>query len=309
LVVGWRRDALQRLWVKRKDGILYNGLALMVRSGAGKSNILLHLLLAVQLPESVGGLDGAAVYISTEGRPPTNRLSQLNHAFNLKFPEANVSMDRVFCNDVRGIDILEYMVRYQLPVLIEKHNIRLIVIDSIAAPFRAEASEGKSLRDPAALAKRSRQLVTLGQLLRNLAIKYDLVVLAANQVSDKFSRNENPSSQFSTQAASQYSNSPYNNNQDDDVMMLDYQARWFTGWEQIEGGKVPALGMSWTNCLAARIALYRKITEELNEEDDIVEKIKRSMRVVFAPWVQGGRELEYVIETAGIRGIQPSKPK
>lgn len=279
---------------------------LTCRSGAGKSNVLLHLLLAVQLPADVGGLDGAAVYLSTEGRPPTNRLAQLNHAFTIKYPDANVSMDRIFCNDVRDINVLEYMTRYQLPVLIEKHNVRLIVIDSIAAPFRAEASAQKSLRDPAALAKRSRQLFILGQILRNLAIKYDLVVLAANQVADKFSRNENSGSQPSS---SQLGSQQYSNNHpEDDVMMLDYQARWFTGWEQPEGGKVPALGMSWTNCLTARIALYRKLTEELNEEDDIVEGTKRTMRVVFAPWVQAGRELEYVIETAGIRGVVKAKP-
>lgn len=46
-------------------------------AGAAKTQLCLQLLLAVQLPHAVGGLDGAAVYIHTEGRAPLTRLKQL----------------------------------------------------------------------------------------------------------------------------------------------------------------------------------------------------------------------------------------
>lgn len=46
-------------------------------AGAAKTQLCLQLLLAAQLPRAVGGLDGAAVYIHTEGRAPLSRLKQL----------------------------------------------------------------------------------------------------------------------------------------------------------------------------------------------------------------------------------------
>lgn len=46
-------------------------------AGAAKTQLCLQLLLAAQLPRAVGGLDGAAVYIHTEGRAPLTRLKQL----------------------------------------------------------------------------------------------------------------------------------------------------------------------------------------------------------------------------------------
>lgn len=46
-------------------------------AGAAKTQLCLQLLLAAQLPHAVGGLNGAAVYIHTEGRASLTRLKQL----------------------------------------------------------------------------------------------------------------------------------------------------------------------------------------------------------------------------------------
>jgi RecA/RadA recombinase len=46
-------------------------------AGSAKTQLALQLLIAAQLPRAMGGLDGAAVYVHTEGRAPLSRLKQL----------------------------------------------------------------------------------------------------------------------------------------------------------------------------------------------------------------------------------------
>ena len=46
-------------------------------AGAGKTQLVLQALLAVQLPQSMGGVEGSALYIYTEGGAPLQRLTQL----------------------------------------------------------------------------------------------------------------------------------------------------------------------------------------------------------------------------------------
>jgi DNA-repair protein XRCC3 len=46
-------------------------------AGSAKTQLALQLLIAAQLPREMGGLDGTAVYVHTEGRAPLSRLKQL----------------------------------------------------------------------------------------------------------------------------------------------------------------------------------------------------------------------------------------
>ena len=46
-------------------------------AGSAKTQLALQCLARVQLPRELGGLDGSAVYIYTEGDPPLKRMSQL----------------------------------------------------------------------------------------------------------------------------------------------------------------------------------------------------------------------------------------
>ncbi|KAF8246664.1 hypothetical protein K440DRAFT_630841 [Wilcoxina mikolae CBS 423.85] len=77
-----------------------------------------------------------------------------------------------------------------------------------------------------------------------------------------------------------------------DMLALDYQSRWFTGWGGGEGGKVPALGLVWANLLGGRIVLRKA-----------AEGGKRRVGVVFAGWMEGGREIEYEIWEGGVRAV------
>lgn len=63
----------------------------------------------------------------------------------------------------------------KVPVLLARGMARLVVIDSVAAPFRSEF-------DRAALALRAQRLLALGAELRRLSCTFRSPVLCVNQV-------------------------------------------------------------------------------------------------------------------------------
>ncbi|KAG9200618.1 hypothetical protein G6514_006796 [Epicoccum nigrum] len=262
-------------------------------SGAGKTQLLLTLLLAVQLPAPLG-LCKSAVYISTEAVLSTTRLAQLlssHPAFARVSPEERPSLANVLAIQTPDLESQEHILRYQLPVAIEKHNIGLVILDSVAANYRAEFDKKGASNGAASMAKRGSQLVQLGALLRDLARTEGVAIVVANQVADRFSRpaaptptpnplSRNPSANSqgtprdgtpqpshpdlnpalppaaSSQSADRVLLSP-------DPLALDHQQRWFTGWGDDARAaphtlKTPSLGLVWTNQLACRIALVKK---------------------------------------------------
>ncbi|MCJ1307342.1 hypothetical protein MMC25_000988 [Agyrium rufum] len=164
-------------------------------SGVGKTQFLLTLLLSAQLLPP-HGFRRPTCYISTEHPLPTTRLSQLlsRNEFLLSqasplAPEDQPSLKRILTMQVPDLETQEHILTYQLPILVQRHNIGLVVIDSIAANFRAETHGGgerTGLNGPQALADRSTELIRQGHLLRNLAREYDCAVVVSNQVADRF---------------------------------------------------------------------------------------------------------------------------
>jgi DNA repair protein RAD57 len=244
-------------------------------SGAGKTQFLLTLLLAVQLP-TPHGLGKSAIYISTEAVLSTTRLAQLlsTHPVLATLPAADKpSLSRILSIQTPDLETQEHILRYQLPVAIEKHNVGLVILDSVAANYRAEfdAPAGNGAES---MAHRSAQLVQLGAHLRALARTHNLAVVVANQVADRFTRA--PAASRTASANSQASAHDRTPQPDDppgsagaavlvspDPLALDHQQRWFTGWGDEPASssahlKTPSLGLVWTNQLACRIALIKK---------------------------------------------------
>ena len=161
-------------------------------SGAGKTQFLLTLLLSVQLPPP-HGFGRPALYISTEAALSTKRLSQIlaqNPFFRtLDADTAKPSLDRIISTVTPDLESQDHILTYQVPVEVARRNIGLIVLDSVAANYRAEFERGAGGSNMAA---RSAELVRLGHLLRELARKHDLAVVVANQVADRFSSSSNP---------------------------------------------------------------------------------------------------------------------
>ncbi|KAI0974912.1 DNA repair protein RAD57 [Xylaria arbuscula] len=161
-------------------------------SGAGKTQFLLTLLLSVQLPPP-HGLGRPALYISTEAALSTKRLSQIlaqNPFFRtLDAETTRPSLDRVISTVTPDLESQDHILTYQVPVEVARRNIGLVVLDSVAANYRAEFERGGGGSGGGGgsnMAARSAELVRLGHLLRELARKHDLAVVVANQVADRF---------------------------------------------------------------------------------------------------------------------------
>lgn len=75
-------------------------------------------------------------------------------------------------------DALLECVNKKVPVLLSRGMARLVVIDSVAAPFRCEF-------DSQASAPRARRLQSLGAALRELSSAFQSPVLCINQVGTK----------------------------------------------------------------------------------------------------------------------------
>lgn len=232
------------------------------------------------------------------------------------------SMNRVFTIDTHDLEAQEHIIQYQLPEMARRYRVGLIVIDSVAANFRAEY-QGSSKK---VLSERAVALVKLGNTLRKIAIEHDIAIVITNQVADRFddARTTADKFRFSSQPSSSAVNAsqpnmgadasrpqptPSNTQaRKDEIMSLDFQQRFFTGWgdnlsNPFEPQKTPALGLTWANQIDARIALKMAHTpshtasESGNVWSDV--KRKRSLGVVFSPWIASSPSISYTLEMHG----------
>lgn len=257
-------------------------------SGAGKTQFLLNLLLTAQLPPP-HGLSSTVLYISTESALPTTRIAQvLRYHPHLKSPPASSqpSLDRIISITTPDLESQDHILHFQVPVVIQRHKVGLIVIDSIAANYRAEFErsngQGTAVSGGANMAQRSGELVKLGHFLRDLARDHNLAVVVSNQVADRFAGNspiaqrnisQTQSSPLARRSGPNLPSSSYpvstataQNHGTVDPMSLDHQQRFFTGWGDdrypshaaAKAMKTPSLGLIWSTQIACRIALIKR---------------------------------------------------
>lgn len=336
----------RRLWEKGRidpfQVLFLRGQRLTVCSAAGKTQFLLTLLLSVQLPPSEGGLGKSALYISTEAPLQTSRLAQIlqHHPKLSALPlDERPSLSRIQSTHIHDVEAQEHILRYQVPVAIQKQNIGLVVVDSIAANYRAEFDRTKARKGAESFAKRSHQLTQLGALLNDIAQRFGVAVVVANQVADRFTSYDQPppSQAFLSTQATQRSrphspqqmppaslSAPMSTNapstappataapilSTDDPLALDHQQRFFTGWGDdptIINLKTPSLGLTWTNQLGARIALLKHPLYDDDRvyeagEDRVIAGWRRTAKVIFAAWC-AETQADFEIWQGGVRGV------
>ncbi|XP_020283519.1 DNA repair protein XRCC3-like [Pseudomyrmex gracilis] len=163
-----------KLDAKLRGGIPCRGITQIYgAAGTGKTQLALQLCLTVQLPVTTGGFGAGAIYICTETAFPSKRLQQLLQSSEIAKSHP-VNGDVIFVNHVATTDELELCLRYKVPILMKTHKIGLIVIDSIAAPYRIEDWKDQSQ----GISKRN-----VGRQLHKLCKNDDLCVICINQVS------------------------------------------------------------------------------------------------------------------------------
>ncbi len=141
--------------------------------GSGKSQLAFMLAVNVQLPKDKGGAEGKAVFIDTEGTFRPARIRQLAEAMGAN-PEKvlkNILVARAFNSDhqILLIDKVAQLIKDGEPI-------KLLIIDSLTAHFRAEFSGRGQLAD------RQQKLNRYLHNLMRLAEHHNLAVYVTNQV-------------------------------------------------------------------------------------------------------------------------------
>jgi DNA repair protein RadA len=141
--------------------------------GSGKTQLGLTISVNVQLPEEQGGLNGKSVFIDTEGTFRPSRIRQIAEFLGAD-PEKvlkNIFVARAFNSDhqVLLLEKVSEMIKNGEPI-------KLMIIDSLTAHFRAEyAGRGQ-------LADRQQKLNRYMHDLMKLAETHNLAVYVTNQV-------------------------------------------------------------------------------------------------------------------------------
>lgn len=210
--------------------------------------------------------------------------------------EQKPTLGKILSIQTPDLESQEHILRYQLPIAVRRHNVGIVVIDSITANYRAEFARDNhgagaggtgNTSGAAAMAKRTAQLLEVATLLRNLARTENLAVVVANQVADRFDappirqgfpqQDANRPTTAQTESLKMSQDSPASSSGGgttsasmDELVTLDHQQRFFTGWGDARPGwsdgnailsgpghKTPSLGLVWANQIAARIALVK----------------------------------------------------
>ncbi len=141
--------------------------------GSGKTQLALSLAVGVQLPIEQGGANGKAVYIDTEGTFRPERVRQFAEGIGANGDKVlkNILVARAFNSDHQML-LLEKVAE----MIKDGEPIRLMIIDSLTAHFRAEFSGRGQLAD------RQQRLNRYLHDLMKVAEQNNLAVYVTNQV-------------------------------------------------------------------------------------------------------------------------------
>ncbi|XP_043106119.1 DNA repair protein RAD51 homolog 3 [Puntigrus tetrazona] len=164
--------------------------------GVGKTQLCMQLAVDVQIPVCFGGLGGKALYIDTEGSFLVQRVADMAEAAvqhctllgedtEQRQALEELTVEKILSNLflVRCHDYVELLAEvYLLPDFLSEHpEVRLVVIDSIAFPFRHDFED---------LSQRTRLLNGLAQQLIQLATQHSVAVVLTNQMTTRVSNGQ-----------------------------------------------------------------------------------------------------------------------
>jgi len=141
--------------------------------GSGKTQLGLTLAVNTQLPKEQGGTSGKSVFIDTEGKFRPSRIKQIAERLGAN-PEKvlkNIFVARAFNSDHQMLllEKIGEMIKNGEPI-------KLLIVDSLTAHFRAEFSGRGQLAD------RQQKLNRYMHDIMKLAETHNLAVYVTNQV-------------------------------------------------------------------------------------------------------------------------------
>ena len=148
--------------------------------GSGKTQIAHQLCVNVQLPKEEGGLDGSVIVIDTENTFRPNRILQMASPRGLEEKEVlnNIRVARAY-NSNHQILLVDKASKVTKELKESDKPVRLLIVDSLTAHFRAEYVGRGTLADrQQKLNKHMHSLVRFGDL-------YNAAIFITNQVMSK----------------------------------------------------------------------------------------------------------------------------
>jgi DNA repair protein RadA len=148
--------------------------------GSGKSQIAHQMAVNVQLPEEVGGLAGSCIFIDTENTFRPERVEQMVNGLGMDVPPAQEFLDHIHVARAHTSDHQMLMIDNARELANELREsdrpVRLVIVDSLTAHFRAEFAGRESL------APRQQKLNRHMHDLFRLLDEHNAVGLVTNQV-------------------------------------------------------------------------------------------------------------------------------
>src|SRR3989338_5781514 len=175
-----RRGNIGRITTGSKalDSLLGNGIETQAISefygkfGSGKSQLAFQLAVNVQLPKEKGGLDGSALFVDTEN---TFRPERIRAIAKHKGIDPDEALKKVFVARAYNSDHQMLLIE-KADEIIRQQNIKIIIVDSLTAHFRAEYL-GRGL-----LAPRQQKLNRHMHQMQRFADLHNIAVMVTNQV-------------------------------------------------------------------------------------------------------------------------------
>ena len=141
----------------------------------GKSQMGFQLAVNVQLPRDKGGLDGSCLFIDTESTFRPERIVSMAKANKM---DPDKVLKRIYVAKAVNSDH-QVLLADKAEEMIEKYNIKLIIVDSMMSQFRSDYT-GRG-----ALNERQQKLNKHLHQLQKLADTYNIAVYITNQVMDR----------------------------------------------------------------------------------------------------------------------------
>ncbi|KAJ2485272.1 DNA repair protein rhp57 [Coemansia sp. RSA 2050] len=230
-------------------------------SASGKTQLCIQLAISAQLPEAYGGLDGDVIYISTEGPFPVNRVGSMVYPFVHRVCGEDYAnsvdpadfMYRIQVAEFESMETMFHAFDYKVPDLLSSGNVRLMIVDSIAAHLRFNMSHDNAGQSLSAFYKeRSDSLVSMGAKFKRWANEFNCAFVFINQVTDRFTGGNGNGS---TGAGSRqgHSNDSDLNAELSSIANVDNEFA-----AVVANKKAPALGAMWSNIIDTRIMIYQR---------------------------------------------------
>jgi DNA-repair protein XRCC3 len=198
--------------------------------------------------------------------------------------------NNIFTKVISTVDKLWELMETTLPSLLQTGNVKLVIIDSIAALFRFEYASEE-------IVKRSKMLWRQANQLQLLSDSFNVPFVVVNQVSDYFNSDSR----------------------------INYSSGSTTSSYQRHGSTkvIPALGLTWSNCINVRVLLERtketvsfssasnnKTTNNNNNKTSKRQKISekgteavvRKLHVILAPHLPNNSS-RFFVDDEGVKDM------